>query len=198
MISLSFVVFIFIIFFALAGMVRGMAKEIVAMAGLVLALFIIQFFSRFGLTPGSLIVPDGVVTDPGIHRQQFWVFTLLFLFIGFFSYQGPSLTTGGKLSRQERVQDRLLGFILGGINGWLMTGSIISFLEFHLKNVGGTAIFERLPAGNPYPIEGLQRAGDTFSSLLYAYLPLTLFPSNLVLLVLVMVVLFLVVLIVII
>lgn len=198
MISIISMYYILIIFFALIGMLRGWAKEVVASAGLVLSLFTLKQFGAIFLSTAG-IVPDltGVGDFNAVYRRQFWILTIVHLLIAFFSYQGPSFATGigQRLQRRESVQDKLLGGIFGTFNGYLIFGTLLSFLETRV--VGGQ--FQPLPAGEPYPFEPttIERLSN-LDHWVFSNLPLTLFDANVYLLPLLMIALFLVVLIVII
>ena len=125
MVTLLAVFWVFVVLFAVIGAMRGWAKEIVASAGVILALFAI---SQLGDVLQSLFPPT---TTPA---QRFGVRTGVFLAIVFFSYQGPGLAaaaTKGKLSAKLRagVQDTLLGAVVGVLNGYLVAGTVWFFLK---------------------------------------------------------------------
>ncbi|MCL4262452.1 MAG: CvpA family protein [Anaerolineae bacterium] len=151
MLSLSALFWIAVGAFALVGALRGWAREIVATSGLVLALFIIN---QFGFTILSLLgqTPAGL-NDPTLaQRRQFYIYSLILMFLAFFSYQSPRLsgTLGARLRPRDTVQDKLLGAIVGGMNGYLIAGAIWAFLEF--TNIGGTQWVQLAP-GVPYPFD---------------------------------------------
>lgn len=151
MLSLSVLFWITVGAFALVGALRGWAREIVATSGLVLALFIVNQFgylilSLLGQTPAAL-------GDPTLaQRRQFYVYTAIFLFLAFFSYQSPRLsgTISSRLRPRDTFQDKLLGAIVGGVNGYLIAGAIWAFLEF--INTGASQ-WVQLPPGVPYPFD---------------------------------------------
>jgi uncharacterized membrane protein required for colicin V production len=195
MISLNTIFWIMIGFAGMIGALRGWARELVAMAGLVLALFAIK---QFGPQMMSLlgIVPD--LTDATsaeiIYRRQFWILTAILGSIAFFSYQGPTLASGmnARLRPRDAVQDKLLGFILGCANGYLFFGTLFSFLEYQMRD----GQFVRLGAGQPYIFspELITRPANVEALTLFSYLPLELFQGAL-LLPLALVVLFLIIII---
>lgn len=77
-------------------------------------------------------------------------FLLLLAFIG---YQGPTLArsrVGERLTRRDNLQDKLLGFFVGGLNGWLIVGSVWSFLEFKLISANN---WVRYTPDVPYPFD---------------------------------------------
>lgn len=158
MISLSTVFWIMVIFLALIGSMRGWTKEVVATSGLVLSLFAINQFGAY-LTG---LVSGGTVDTELARRQAFYWFTIVHLLIAFFSYQGPAFA-GARLADRLRIrdnlQDKFMGFLVGGVNGYLIVGSILAFLEFQLQ---GPANWVRLPPGvqYPFPPETIVRASQ--------------------------------------
>jgi uncharacterized membrane protein required for colicin V production len=159
MISLFALFWIFVFMFAMIGAVRGWNKEVIAMAGLILALFTINLF---GFTLVRLL--GGVVSGTGQDaalagmRAQFIVLGGIFIVIAFFSYQGAVLVRS-RLSTRERVQDRLLGLIFGGLNGYLLVGTLWSLLEYRITADG----WERLPPEAPYAFSPLVIRPDTLT-----------------------------------
>jgi uncharacterized membrane protein required for colicin V production len=149
MISLFALFWILVFMFAIIGAVRGWNKEVIAMAGLILALFTINLFGN------TLVnVLGGLVSDPSEGdllarmRAQFIVLGGIFIIIAFFSYQGAVLVRS-RLSTRERVQDRLLGLIFGGLNGYLLVGTLWALLEYQITADG----WVQLPEGVPYAFD---------------------------------------------
>ena len=211
MIGLEVVYWVFIIFFGLIGALRGWTKEIVATAGLVLSLFALDYFGPTILNVVGFVDPAGLQGEAldQMYRRQFWSLTGLHIFIAFWSYQGP--TVGGRRggSRSDNVQDKLLGWIIGSLNGYFIIGTIYSFLEFRIgPRPDGTGWdYFALPAGQSYPFSPATIIRPGTSPLaglnveplaIFEYLPLEFFTQNQVLLPLMLVALFLVILIVII
>ena len=160
MISLGSLFWLMVAFFALIGMMRGWTREIIATSGLVLSLF---FLNQFGATvvswlgAGSATVPGG---DPlAIPRRQFYILAGIHLFFAFFSYQGPTLA-GARLRDRLRVSDRLqnqvLGGVIGAVNGYLIVGTLWAFLEYTIIASGQ---WQRLDpnAGYPFALTVLTR-----------------------------------------
>ncbi|MCP4423718.1 MAG: CvpA family protein [Chloroflexi bacterium] len=155
MISLGTWFWLMIGFFAIIGIGRGWTKEIIATSGLVLSLFALN---QFGYLLVSLLGAAADPTSPNydpmtIRRQQFYILTAVHLFITFFSYEGPTLA-GGRLSERLRVrdslQDKVLGALVGAVNGYLIVGAIWAFLEF---NVTATDGWVPLPTNEFYPFD---------------------------------------------
>jgi hypothetical protein len=120
MISLSVLFWVFVVLFAIIGGLRGWAKEILVTAGTILALFLIAIM--------ELYIP--VIRDNLTPDSAFWVHISVVGVMAFFGYQTPNLRRlidSGKFVR-DRFEDVLLGIFLGGINGYLIYGSIWHYL----------------------------------------------------------------------
>ncbi len=111
--------------FAAIGFLRGWTKEIVATAGIILALFASWQFSAILIQP---------LTRGATPEQIFYLYTGLLLLITFFAYQTPGTAarlSEGRMwaSRREGLQERLLGTVIGAVNGYLVFGSIWYYLD---------------------------------------------------------------------
>lgn len=139
MINLVTMFWLLIVFFAVIGSLRGWTREVVATAGLILSLFAL---SQFGPT---LVAFLGAPGDPNVPvsaeaaRQRFYILSTIHLVIAFFSYQGPTLA-GSRFAERLRIrdslQDKLLGALVGAVNGYLIVGTIWAFLETNLAPDG--------------------------------------------------------------
>lgn len=151
MLSLYVLFWLMIVLFALIGAMRGWSKEVIAMAGLILSLFVLK---TFGWTLVRIVggVDDVAIAAnlPAVMRRQFYLLALIHLVIAFFSYQGVNLI-GGRLSGRERLQERLLGMIVGAVNGYLVVGTLWALLEFQVTADG----FVPLTSGFPYAFDPL-------------------------------------------
>jgi uncharacterized membrane protein required for colicin V production len=175
MIELGTFFWILVALFALIGALRGWTREVIATAGLILSLFALNQFgplivgvARAGLESGM----TAEIPQEGIRRQQFYILSMIHLLIAFFSYQGPALAgsrLGDRLRIRDNFQDKLLGGIIGTINGYLVVGTVWSFLEYQI--VGGG--YQQLPVGVGYPFDTIIRpAVDSDLVTLIARLPL--------------------------
>lgn len=171
MLSLGSLFWLMILLFAVIGSLRGWTREVIATSGLVLSLFAINQWGGIvaSFTPFSDTVPA--------ERQQFYMLAIFHLFFAFFSYQGPAIAgtrLGERLRVRDTFQDKLLGFLLGAVNGYLLVGSLWSFLEYRFTAAGQ---WVQLPPGQPYPfaLETLTRPdlGSELASLM-GRLPLPL------------------------
>jgi len=153
MLSLTVAFWIMIILFALVGMMRGWTREVVVTSSLILALFIINqfmavFFGFIGWNNSVAPPPP----DPQ-RRWEFFVMSSFIIAIGFFGYQGPALArsrVGDRLTRHDNLQDKVLGAIVGAVNGWLLIGSIWCFLEY---KVIAASNWVRYAREVPYPFD---------------------------------------------
>jgi uncharacterized membrane protein required for colicin V production len=125
MVGLSAIFWAFVVLFALIGMMRGWSKEILVTFSVILALFIISVIERFAPFIPATLESGGSATP------LLWMRAILLLGLVFFGYQSPALPRlagSGKFAR-ERLQDSLLGFFLGAINGFLVIGSLWYYLD---------------------------------------------------------------------
>jgi len=147
MIPLNTVFWAFVALFGLVGALRGWAKEIMVVASVLLALFVQQVVGHYVLGPTNPYLPmlvdvsDQVLAPPIYTRTQFWVCTALLLMLTFFGYSGPTLAgrLGSKMAR-ERLQDILLGFFLGLINGYMIVSTVWFFLSKSGYVIGGISV----------------------------------------------------------
>lgn len=122
MVSLTILFWIFLILFALVGAIRGMAKEILVTFSVVLALFFIILLELYF----PFMKPDsGISTE-----TRFWIQAGTILVMVFIGYETPRLPAfaGPKFMRQ-RIQDTLLGLIIGSVNGYFIVGSVWYYLD---------------------------------------------------------------------
>jgi uncharacterized membrane protein required for colicin V production len=117
MVSMTVLFWLFVALFAIIGAMRGWAKEILVTFSVLLALFIIVLVQTYL----PLMSPDSGISQ----GTRFWIQTGIITVLVFFGYQTPNLRgLAGPRFARDRVQDLLLGLILGAINGYLIVGSI--------------------------------------------------------------------------
>lgn len=121
MISLVYVFWMYVILFAIIGWLRGWAKELLVAFSVVLALMVIHVLFRY---------VDAVRSLAGSGSQLFWFKTLILIVLVFFGYQTViSVPRLASKALRERFQDSLFGIVLGAINGYLIAGSVLFFLN---------------------------------------------------------------------
>lgn len=121
MISISLVFYLFVLLGAMIGMIRGWAKELLVTFSTVLAIFIILVFETY-----IGVFQEFLANDP---IRTFWTRAGIILIFAFFGYQTPNIPRFENAMRREKLQDSLLGTILGGFNGYAVMGSIWYYLH---------------------------------------------------------------------
>ena len=111
------------VLFGLIGGLRGWAKEIIVACSVIVALF----FQHVLLT---FVPPLRDLFNNLAPQTQFYTRTVVFIIITIFGYASPTVISriGGKVAR-ERLQDILLGFFIGLLNGFLIVGTLLAFLD---------------------------------------------------------------------
>lgn len=150
MISLTTMFWLLVGFFALIGALRGWTREVIATSGLVLSLFALNQFGPFLISLLGATI-DPTLPDPdALRRRQYYILAAVHLLITFFSYQGPAFA-GPRLNERLRVrdsfQDKVMGAIVGAMNGYLIVGTLWAFLEYQI----GPGGYQSLAAGINYP-----------------------------------------------
>ena len=135
MLSLSVIVYFFAIFFAYVGWQRGWTKELIALSGIMLALFGLYEFDNLirNVLFGDLPAP-----------QVYFIQATLFCVVVFFAYQTRGLdeskTVGrsrGRRSAAEQraeTQRRALGALAGAGNGYMIAGTLWYLLDNMYRN----------------------------------------------------------------
>lgn len=122
MIQMYSMLWITAIFFAIIGGIRGWSKELVSLAGIILALF--ALFQFDALLRGILLA-----SVPG--DQAFFVQIVIFGVIVYFAYRTRSGAGNERNPNRSRTQDAILGALLGAVNGYLLWGSVWYFLDIN-------------------------------------------------------------------
>jgi len=132
--------------FAVVGSLRGWAKEIIVAFSVVLALFVEHVLLAF-------LPPLAVLFASLPPQGQFYSRAVVFIVITIFGYASPSIAAkfGAKVVR-EQLQDLLLGFFIGIINGYLIVGTLLSFLSLSYYGIPPELRFQQQRTdqeGNP-------------------------------------------------
>jgi len=115
MISLTFTFWLLVLIFGLIGVFRGWAKELLVSFSVILAL-------AFNILIQTYV--PGVSTLPAQDQTLFWIRSVIVLTLVFFGYQTVGLPRFATKAAREKLQDSLLGFVLGALNGYLIIGAI--------------------------------------------------------------------------
>jgi hypothetical protein len=122
MVSLITVFSIFIFLFAAVGAIRGWAKELLVTSAAVLGLFINAILQNYVTAYGTALALQPADT-------QFLMRGGLIMLLAFFGYQTPTIHVIREKLARERLQDVLLGLVLGALNGYLLVGSLWAYLH---------------------------------------------------------------------
>lgn len=124
MISLNVLLWIFIILFALVGAMRGWAKELLVTFSIILGLFSMVVLESFVPFFKEVIKNSQPAT-------VFWLRAGILAALVFFGYQTPKIPKIAESGRFVRniLQDTMLGIILGGLNGYLVFGTLWYYLH---------------------------------------------------------------------
>ena len=130
MMSIVYVFWMYVFLFAVIGWMRGWAKELLVAFSVILSLALNHVIRRY--IPIAANLPE---TDASL----FWVRTIILLVLVYFGYQTvvsiPHLAAKG---RTEKLQDTLFGAFLGGLNGYLVAGSVLYYVhiaDYSFQNV---------------------------------------------------------------
>lgn len=119
--SIVYVLWMYVILFAVIGMLRGWAKELLVAFSVILALALNLLLKQY--------IP--IVRDlPDDSSSLFWIRTLILVALVYFGYQTVALVPhlASKATR-ERLQDALFGAFLGAINGYLIAGTVLFYID---------------------------------------------------------------------
>lgn len=121
MIQLSSFLWFMVGLFAVIGFMRGWTKELIATAGIVLALFALRQF-------------ETIIIDPLTNGQQqakFYLQAGILVTLAIFAYQTPPerFARGDRRVAREGLQEGILGALIGGLNGYLLIGSLWWYMD---------------------------------------------------------------------
>ena len=175
MISIELMFYLAVGLFGGIGAIRGWQKEVIAMAGLIGS---IAFLHRFGpvvLRIGSPVVTFFSGNDTPGPRENFWVQFMFTLTIAFFSYQiiGSIADRASRRDLRNGFQNGFIGFVMGVFNGYLLFGTLWSFLEYQIINDQYTRLGPEVNVFAPY-VDRAAGVAAIFPDVV-SYLPLAVF-----------------------
>lgn len=125
MVSLVALFGLLVFMFAVVGAIRGWAKELLVTSAIILGLFILQILDKYVDPYRTSLMLQPPMT-------QFLARAVLLVLLAFFGYQTPAIRALQPKLARERMQDIVLGFLMGGLNGYLLFGSLWYYL--HIAN----------------------------------------------------------------
>jgi hypothetical protein len=118
--SMPLAFWLLVVLFAVIGSLRGWAKELLVSCSLVLAMFVNMLVDKYASGLLSTLSP----------QEVFGVRAGVFTVLAYFGYLTPRLPwIPAERFLRERLQDWLLGIVLGALNGVLLVGSLWYFLH---------------------------------------------------------------------
>ena len=121
MVSLIVVFWMYVILFAIIGGMRGWAKELLVTFSVILALTFTTLLTNY------LPFVFGLQKDN--KPLYFWLCTIILGLVVFFGYQTPNIARFAPKMTREKIQDIILGVIIGAFNGYLIAGTIWLYLD---------------------------------------------------------------------
>ena len=122
MVSLLVVFYIFVILFSFIGVIRGWAQELLVTFAVILAFFLINVMETIVIDKYAL---DVFENEP---IRSFWMRNIILMILVFFGYQTPRISRFSSIVKKDKISDGFLGFFLGGINGYLIAGTLWYYL----------------------------------------------------------------------
>jgi len=123
MLTLDVVFWMYVILLAFIGGMRGWAKELLVLFSVILGFFLITVLERF--VP---FIRDTLSRQP---ESLFWMRFIIIFSLVFFGYQTPKLPKIAESGRfmRDKLQDVLLGVFIGAVNGYMIVGTILSYMH---------------------------------------------------------------------
>jgi len=118
MVNLIYIFWMYVILFAVIGAMRGWAKELLVSFSVILALALNHLMQRY--------IKMFAALDP---TSLFWIRTWITIALVYFGYQTVGVEKFSAKARKEKLQDALFGAVMGAINGYLVVGTVWSYLH---------------------------------------------------------------------
>ena len=120
MMSIVVVFWMYVILFSVIGGMRGWAKELLVTFSVILSLAINHVLRKYLPLVASMQEKD---------LNLFWARVIILVVMVYFGYQTVvSIQHLATRAVRERVQDTLIGVLLGGVNGYFIAGSLLNYL----------------------------------------------------------------------
>jgi uncharacterized membrane protein required for colicin V production len=117
MVSLAFIFWMYVVLFSIIGGMRGWAKEIMVSFSVILALTFTTLLSNYIPFIRDVLQKDN-------KSLYFWLRTIILILLVFFGYQTPNIARFAAKMTREKLQDVILGAVIGALNGYLIAGTI--------------------------------------------------------------------------
>ena len=119
MMSIIYIFWMYVVLFAIIGAMRGWVKELLVAFSVITALAVNLLLEKY--------IP--LVRDlPKNGVSLFWIRSIILMALVYFGYQTvASVPRLASKAARERLQDGLFGAVLGGLNGYLVAGTILFY-----------------------------------------------------------------------
>ena len=118
MMSVIYIFWMYVLLFAVIGAMRGWAKELLVAFSVVTALAFNLLLEKY--------IP--LVRDlDKASTSVFWIRNIILIALVYFGYQTVSIARFASKAARERLQDSLFGAVLGGLNGYLVAGTVLFY-----------------------------------------------------------------------
>ena len=142
MMSVIAIFWMYVLFFAIIGAMRGWAKELLVAFSVVTALAVNLLLEKY--------IP--LVRDlDKASTSVFWIRTIILIALVYFGYQTVSISRFASKAARERLQDALFGAVLGGLIGYLVAGTVLFYN--HVANYPYRDIMS--PATDPVLVQAI-------------------------------------------
>lgn len=144
MMSVVYLFWMYVFLFGVIGAMRGWAKELMVIFSVVTSLAVNLLLEKY--------IP--LVRDlDKASTSVFWIRVLILIALVYFGYQTVNISRFASKAARERLQDSLFGAVLGGINGYLVAGTILYYN--HVANYPFPKVVS--PATDPAIIDAITR-----------------------------------------
>jgi len=121
MMSVVYLLWMYIILFGIIGWMRGWAKELMVSFSVITAMAVNFLLRKY--------IPI-VQTLPDASSSLFWVRALIVVGLVYFGYQTViSVQRLASKATRERLVDSLFGGVMGGLNGYLIAGTLLFYIN---------------------------------------------------------------------
>ena len=144
MMSVVYIFWMYVFLFGIIGAMRGWAKELMVIFSVVTSLAVNLLLEKY-----IPLVRDLDKTSTSV----FWIRVLILVALVYFGFQTVNIARFAPKAARERLQDSMFGAVLGGVNGYLIAGTILYYN--HMANYPYRNIIS--PAVDPAIIATIDR-----------------------------------------
>jgi len=121
MMSIIYVFWMYVILFGMIGWLRGWVKELIVAFSVITALAANSILRQY-----LPIISNLDIKSP----ELFWIRASVLVALTFFGYQTVGIVPHlASKANRERLVEALFGMVLGAINGYLIAGTILFYID---------------------------------------------------------------------